>query len=133
MITEEWKSLDFIGQPMYEVSNTGRVRNAVTKRILNGFMKGAKYPYHRIAFHYQKPAKVYSVYRLVATAFVPNPDNKPEVDHIDGNSLNDDYTNLRWVTHAENMNNDVTIERFKKRPARRWYLDESGKHIYSRA
>lgn len=133
MITEEWKSLDFIGCPMYEISNMGRVRNAVTNKILNGFMKGDKYPYHRIALHYQIPAKVYSIYRLVAMAFVPNPDNKPEVDHIDGNSLNDMYTNLRWVTHAENMNNDVTKERFKKRPARRWYSDESGKHIYYRA
>jgi len=44
-----------------------------------------------------------SIHRLVAIAFIPNPDNKPEVNHKDGNKQNNFWWNLEWMTHAENM------------------------------
>jgi len=47
--------------------------------------------------------KTYSLHRLVATLFVPNPLNLPEVNHDDGNKLNNHYTNLKWVTRSENI------------------------------
>ena len=53
--------------------------------------------------HYQR-----KIHRLVAEAFIPNPDNKREVDHIDNNKSNNDVSNLRWVTHKENQNNEIT-------------------------
>ena len=46
--------------------------------------------------------KVYLVHRLVALAFIPNPDNKPEVDHINKNRIDNRIENLRWVTSKEN-------------------------------
>ena len=48
------------------------------------------------------------IHRMVAKAFIPNPDNKPEVDHIDTNRQNNNVYNLRWVTRKENQNNDLT-------------------------
>lgn len=51
------------------------------------------------------------VYRVIAQLFVPNPENKPEVDHIDTNRNNNRADNLRWVTHKENMNNPITLQR----------------------
>lgn len=51
---------------------------------------------------------------MVATAFVPNPLNLPEIDHIDGSRDNDVATNLRWVTHQGNINNPITRKRFSE-------------------
>jgi hypothetical protein len=50
----------------------------------------------------------------VADAFIPNPENLPEVDHIDTNGLNNHVDNLRWVTHEGNLENDLTVEHIKK-------------------
>lgn len=55
--------------------------------------------------------KVYLLHRLIAETFIPNPNNLPEVDHIDGTRQNNSISNLRWVTHKENLNNPVAIQR----------------------
>lgn len=65
--------------------------------------------------------KQFFLHRLLAEAFIPKPDHlkdipfdQLEVDHIDGNSLNNSLQNLRWVTHKENLNNPITVQREKK-------------------
>lgn len=59
--------------------------------------------YHEIGLYNKGKDKYCPVHRLVAKAFIPNPDNKPFVNHIDGNKINNHVNNLEWVTHQENM------------------------------
>ena len=54
------------------------------------------------------------VHRLVANAFIPNPNNYEEIDHIDTNGLNNHSNNLKWVTYQQNMNNEITKEKIKQ-------------------
>jgi hypothetical protein len=100
---------DVKGFPHYEVSNLGNVRHKKRKQILKGRPdKAAKCDYVRfnvcIADETGKQSNQ-KIHRLVADAFIPNPDNKPEIDHIDRNPANNRVDNLRWTTRAENMIN----------------------------
>jgi len=68
--------------------------------------------------------KTVRLHRVVATAFIPNPDNLPEVNHIDGNKLNNHASNLEWVTHKQNMEHA-----YKTGLARNGFGDEAARSI----
>lgn len=88
---------------LYKVSNFGRVMNAKREKTLKPAANSRGYLRVLLCKDGKKTNKF--VHRLVAAAFVPNPYQKPVVDHIDGNTQNNTAENLRWTTHAENLAN----------------------------
>lgn len=111
-MNEIWK--DVVGyEGLYQVSNLGRVkslehfvptkngavRNSPSKIRINCF--DGKY-YHVILYK-QGRRKVALVHRLVADAFIPNPNNLPQVNHKDGNKLNNNMDNLEWCSAQDNI------------------------------
>lgn len=104
MTVELWSAID--GFPNYEVSNLGDVRSTnynktgMTKKLKLIKTSGGYLTVTLSCNHVQKREKVH---RLVAKAFIPNPENKQEVNHKDGNKTNNRLDNLEWATRSENQ------------------------------
>lgn len=96
-----WKVIDFASN--YEISNEGEVRNKTTGKILKG--RESKSGYLQVSIKIDETGKFTNKYihRLVAEFFIKNPELKREVNHIDGNKLNNNVDNLEWVTSSENQ------------------------------
>lgn len=104
MDKEVWK--DIIGfEGRYRVSNYGNVYS-IKRNILMKFHKD-KDGYPRLTLTDNIKDKYTSPYRLVAEAFIPNPENKPQVNHIDFDIYNNRVENLEWCTAKENVNHSI--------------------------
>lgn len=116
---EIWKHV--VGYEGYEVSNLGRVRSLpkITRsvvpdrynstRILKQSPDGKGYM--MVWLYKGKKRKTMKVHRLVANAFIPNPECKPQIDHINAVKTDNRVCNLRWCTEKENSNNPITVKR----------------------
>lgn len=128
---EIWKPIEG-WEGLYEISNLGRVRGVEkvtpfgsrTKtyhmRLLTPCV--GKRGYYVVALNHNNKAKTYTLHRLIAKAFIPNPENKPCIDHIDGNKLNNKIDNLRWCTYKENSNNPITRKKMSTSTKKNWNI-----------
>lgn len=108
---EIWKDIEGY-EGLYQVSNMGRIKSLerykenhgklqkVEEKIKTINIKNSGYQF--VQLYKNNKYKNLMVHRLVAQAFIPNVDNKPQINHIDGNKLNNNVTNLEWCTNSEN-------------------------------
>lgn len=100
-MTEEWKKIDGT-HGLIEVSTLGRVRSLLRPAMTVLKVQNDKKGYQRVRVTIYGQKMTFKVHREVAKAFIPNPENKPQVNHIDGNKANNAADNLEWVTNREN-------------------------------
>ena len=109
---EIWKDIPYT--KCHQVSNMGRVRNKTTMEIRKLFLSNKGYPcisvYIGLNENGNERRKNLLVHRLVAESFIPNPENKPEVDHINTIVTDNRVENLRWVTKKENSNMPLSLK-----------------------
>ena len=118
-IAEIWKDIQGY-EGLYQVSNFGRIKSV--GRFIDRLVTGnywqeerilkphkTKYGYLMVELRNHKKPKNFLIHRLVAIAFITNPENKPEVDHINANKTDNNVNNLRWVTAKENVRNPLNM------------------------
>ena len=91
---------------LYKVDENGNVFSVRNNKLLKRMMFPSGYEYVHLCNGKGK-TKLFRVHRLVAETFIPNPNNLPEVNHKDGDKLNNNIKNLEWCTNLENMRHSV--------------------------
>lgn len=99
-----WKRIYYNGKPTkYSISKTGIVQNIKTGHVMTEYLNINGYKMVRLSLNKKSPRKEVLIHKLIANAFISNPLNKHEIHHIDKNKLNNDISNLQWVTHEEHV------------------------------
>ena len=100
-----WKTLVYHGEifERFEVSTDGKIRNSDTHKIYKTCVNKNGYEQICVSLGSRNKKKVFKIHKAIAETFIPNVENKPEVNHKDGNKLNNRVTNLEWATGSENV------------------------------
>jgi hypothetical protein len=104
-----WKN---IPGTIYKVSSDGRIVNTKTNRVLS--QRISKQGYYHVSFYVNGLLKTFRAHIIVSKAFIENPSFKKEVNHKDGNKLNNSVENLEWVTSRENKIHAVKNGLYKR-------------------
>lgn len=128
---EIWKDIEGY-EGLYQISNLGRVKSLfrtyttksknqftefiMTHKVNEKIIKQSvnKMGYYQVCLYNKEKKKNMLVHRLIAEAFIPNPENKPTVNHIDGNTKNNSLNNLEWATMQEQINHSVNVLNHKR-------------------
>ena len=120
---EQWKPIKGY-EGLYEVSSLGKIKslsrwkqnhsklNYVEEKILKPGFNGK---YHHVFLSKNGKSKTYLIHKLVAIHFIPNPNNLPQINHIDENKLNNNVNNLEWCTQKYNCNYGKRNDCLRKR------------------
>ena len=108
---EDWKDIPGY-EGLYVVSNNGRVMNVRSGRVLRGIVNNLGYI--MVGLSKSGKVKMISVHRLVAEAFIKNPDNLREVNHKDEDKSNNNVDNLEWCDRKYNVNYGSRMDKVRK-------------------
>lgn len=108
----------------YQITEAGSIRNKQTGAKIKPSLSGHKRPKVYLSINGERKPRY--VHRMVAIQFIPNPENLPEVNHLDGNRLNYRKTNLEWTTEEENKHH-AKVNNLYKNPAGKKAKNSKGK------
>lgn len=124
MEEEIWKEIE--GFDNYQISNLGRVKNIKFDRYVKPLVGNRGYVH--VNLYKDGKIKRLSLHRLIAIAFIPNPENKPCIDHINTDRSDNRIDNLRWATQKENHNNPLSLMNHSKAAKGRTVSEEQKKN-----
>lgn len=126
---EVWKDIKGY-EGLYQISTNGRVKSLLKVTKFGNRLKVneemilkpalGKRGYYVVSLNHNGKSKTFTIHRLIAEAFIPNPLNKKFIDHINTIKTDNRIENLRWVTSKENSNNILTLKHSSESTSKKW-------------